>query len=132
MDIRIENVVKLMRKRLSLAKKSKFRKFLKLIAARIGRDSSMNRRTNRLWREIISKRHYFNLKSRVQDVISGLKFDNLIGFFDKIFEYKLKKLSIQEFSSKIKKLPVNVGRLRGFKGKLINDRNFYRFRNKFI
>jgi len=132
MDVRIENVVKLMRKRLKGVGKKKFDKFLKIISRRLRRDRSMNRRTNRLWNEVVTERHYFNIKSKVKKVVSKIEHKNLIEFFDQIFEKKLKKLSIQEFSSKIKKLPKKVGEVRGFKGKLIKNKNFFRYKNKFI
>lgn len=132
MDVRIENVVKLMRNRLEDVKTKKFDKFLSLIIKRISIDRSMIRRSNRLWNEILSKRNYFNLKSKVKKLESTIKKTDLLNFFDKIFEDKLKKLSIQEFSTKIKEIPEKVGLVRGIQGKLINDNNYFRKREKFI
>jgi secreted Zn-dependent insulinase-like peptidase len=121
-----------MRKKLKGVSKEKFNKFLKIISGRLKRDRSMNRRTNRLWNEIVTERHYFNIKERVKDLVSKIKKLDLMDFFDRIFKDKLKKLSIQEFSSKIKKVPKKVGKVRGFKGKLIKNKNFFRLKNKFI
>lgn len=132
MDISIGNLVNLMRKRLLSVKEKKFDKFLQLISRRIRRDRSMNRRTNRLWNELITERRYFNIKGKVKKIVAKLKKKNLIEFFNKVFEGKLKKLSIQEFSNKVKKVPKKAGKVRGYRGKLISNKDFFRNRNKFI
>jgi len=45
---------------------------------------------------------------------------------------KLSKLSIQEFSSRVPNLPSSVGSVRGVKGVLIGDRNYFRKKNQYL
>ena len=121
-----------LKKRLLKVSESKFVKFLKLIEKKISRDRNIVRRTNRLWRELISKRGYFNLKPLTREVAEKIEKSDLINFFERIFANKLSKLSIQEYSNKVEKLSSIVGSVRGVQGKLIKNKNYFRDRNRFI
>ena len=52
--------------------------------------------------------------------------------FDHVFNDELKKLSVQEFSRKIKKIPETLPKVRGFKSVLIKNKDFLRKKNEFI
>ena len=121
-----------MKKRLLKVDEKKFVKFLKFIVRKISKDRNMVRRSNRLWREIISKRGYFNLKPLTREVAEKIEKSDLINFFERIFANKLSKLSIQEYSNKVEKLSSIVGSVRGVQGKLIKNKNYFRDRNRFI
>jgi len=132
MDVRIENVVKLMRDRLEKVTEKKFKKFLKVLGKRISTDKSFVSRSNRLWKEIITGRKYYNIGKLVKRASSRMKKSHMLKFFDRVFYSKLSKLSIQEYSSKVKKFTKKVGKIRGVKGKLIKSRDYFRIKNKFI
>ena len=96
------------------------------------KDRNLNSRSNRLWKELISNRGYFNIKQISTKILSKLNLNDLFQFFDKSFNRNLSKLSIQEFSSKINHIPMNVGSIRGVRGLLLNDKNYFRKRNIFL
>ena len=133
MDLRIENVVKLMRERLLSTSELKFRKYKRILTRRIGkRDRSLMRRTKRLWNEIITNRRYFNIFQIVRKFSLNIEKKDLIKFFDKLFSKDLAKLSIQEFSSPVKLVPRTSLKVNGLKGILIKTKNFFRKRNKYL
>ena len=133
MDFRIENVIELMRKRLHSVTLMKFNIFKRIIWRRIRfKDRNLNSRSNRLWREIISKRRYYNIIPISRAILQNLTLPELLTFFDEKIYRKLSKLSIQEFSSKIEIIPRFVGSVRGVKGVLIEDRHYFRRKNQYI
>ena len=133
MDFRIENVIDMMRKRLHAITPQKLLVFKRIILRRIFfKDRNLNSRSNRLWKELISNRGYFNIKQISTKILSKLNLNDLFQFFDKSFNRNLSKLSIQEFSSKINHIPMNVGSIRGVRGLLLNDKNYFRKRNIFL
>ena len=96
MDIRIENVVELMKKRLEEVDEKKFYKHLSANEKLLSKpDTSINKRTFRLWDEIITGRGYFNLGSKIKEVTRVLRKDDMIIFFNSVFNKVLRKLSIQ-------------------------------------
>ena len=98
MDIRIENVVELMRKRLEMTDENRFVKYVKGIEKLLGKnDISLNKRTFRLWDEIVTQRGYFNLDDDIKEVTKSLKMKDVLEFFNTVFNRKLRKLSIQVF-----------------------------------
>ena len=131
--MRIENVVNLMRERLLDTSQSKFRKYKRIVARRIGiRDRSLMRRTNRLWNEIITGRKYFNIYYLIRNFARSVRKKDMMTFFDELFKKDLAKLSIQQFSTKIEVIPRNSPKLHGLKGKLIDTKNFFRKKNKYL
>ena len=133
MDLRIENVVNLMRKRLLETTELRFNKYKRIVARRIGkRDRSLMRRTKRLWNEIIIGRGYYNIFRVVKDFSRDIRKKDIIGFFDNLFKKELAKLSIQEFSFLVKVIPKSSPKVNGLKSKLIQTKNFFRRRNKYL
>ena len=96
MDLRIENVVELMGKKVVNVNKEKLGKFVKAAAKTIGKpDGNLNKRTYRLWDEIITGRGMFNLEREIAKVNKGITVEKVLEFFDRVFGKKLRKLSIQ-------------------------------------
>ena len=77
MDLRIENLLKKMRKRIEGTDEKKFEKMKYSIARRVGRkDRNIKKRTFRLWNEIVLKRYYFNMKKLALRYIKTIKLIN--------------------------------------------------------
>jgi secreted Zn-dependent insulinase-like peptidase len=133
MDLRIENVIKLMRKRLVETSEEKFEKYKDIIGRRIKRkDGSLKRRSERLWNEIIRGNNNYNINSKLKQIVRKLEKKHMIKFFDDLFTNNLAKLSIQEFSNKVKRIPRKTPKVKGRIAKIIKSRNMFRKRNKFI
>jgi len=133
MDFRVENVIEMMRKRLHSVKLVKFNLFKRIIWRRMNfKDRSLNSRSNRLWGEIINKSRYYNIKPISRAILESLTLSELLLFFDQKIYNKLSKLSIQEFSSRVQNLPTSTGIVRGVKGVLISDRNYFRKKNQYL
>lgn len=131
MDERIENIIKLMKKRIQNADTKKFKKAKSYILRKLGkRDSNLKNRTNRLWQEIVIKRKHYDMKKLVKKAIKKITKEKLLRFFDKMVNTKLKKLSIQEFSQKVKEIPKALPKIRGYKAKLIDQNNMDLLRKK--
>lgn len=133
MDLRIENVVKLMRKRLVNTTEDKFDKYKEIIGRRIRRkDRSFNRRSNRLWFEISTGNTNFNISKKIKRFIKNTEKKDMLKFFDDIFTKNLSKLSIQEFSNKIKSLPKTSPIVKGRYAMLIKRTDLFRKRNIYL
>jgi len=85
-----------------------------------------------LWNEIILKRFYFNKKKLVKEYTDDLELSDVLNFFDSMVDKNLKKLSVQEFSKKVKKLPSHVSKIRNYQSILLNDINDIRNREKYL
>jgi secreted Zn-dependent insulinase-like peptidase len=133
MDLRIENLIRLMRERLIETSEEKFEKYKEIIGKIIRRrDRSFKRRSERLWNEIVTENTNYNFSSKLKQIVRKLKKKEMIKFFDNLFTINLAKLSIQEFSNKVKRLPKKTQIVKGRIPKIIKSRNFFRKRNIFI
>jgi hypothetical protein len=62
-----------------------------------------------------------------------IKKEDVLKFFDAhMVKSKLKKLSVQEFSQKVTKLPTTAPKVRGYQSVLLKSSNDLRKRNKFL
>lgn len=96
MDVRIENVIDLMKKKLEAIDDIKFYKHLNGNAKILGKtDTSLNQRTLRLWDEIVTGRGYFNTISEIKNLKKLIKKEDILIFFNSVFNKHLSKLSIQ-------------------------------------
>ena len=133
MDLRIENLLKKMRERIANTDQKKFEKMKNSIARRVGRrDRNIKIRTFRLWNEIILKRYYFNMKKLAKKYVRHIKLSDVLTFFDKMVIKDLKKLSVQEFSKNVKKLPTNKPKIKQYQSILMKRADEIRRRKKFI
>jgi hypothetical protein len=74
MDVRIENVVELMKKKIEDTDNGKFIKYIRSTEKLLGKnDISLNKRTFRLWDEIVTKRGYFNIDDEIRNTTKTLQ-----------------------------------------------------------
>ncbi len=133
MDLRIENLLIKMRDRIANTDKKKFERMKFSVAKKIGaKDRNIRNRTYRLWNEIILKRFYFNMKKLAKRYVRKVTLNDVLIFFDKMVKKDLKKLSVQEFSNLIKKLPENKPMINNYKASLMKKTDELRKRRKFI
>lgn len=78
------------------------------------------------------KRYYFNIKPLAEEYVQKLKLSDVLNFFDKMVNKDLKKLSVQEFSKNVEKLPTNTPKINSYQSVLIKDTNELRKKGKFI
>ncbi len=133
MDLRIENLLKIMRERIRTTDKAKFEKMKLTVTRKIGkRDKNIKKRTFRLWNEIILKRYYFNIKKLSKKFAKNIKLEDVLNFFDKMILKDLRKLSVQEFSKHVEKLPYTTPKVNNYQSLLIRDNDEIRNKKKFI
>lgn len=133
MDLRIENLLKLMRERIKNTDKKKFEKMKRAIARKLGkRDRNIKLRTFRLWNEIVLNRYYFNMKKLAKKFVKKITLKDVLSFFDTMVTRDLKKLSVQEFSKNVKKLPTNKPKIKKYQSVLMKKSDEIRKRRKFI
>jgi len=133
MDLRIENLIKKMRDRIKNTDSAKFEKIKKSVSKKVGKkDRNIKKRTFRLWNEIVMKRYYFNMKRLAKKYMKKVKLDDVLKFFDKMVSKDLKKLSVQEFSKNVMKLPTNTPKVKKYQSILMKDYEDIRRRQKFI
>jgi insulysin len=145
-DLKIEEVIPVMRKKIEQTSKKKFQKTKHHVYYKLTRkDSSLKDRTNRIWGEMISRRRYFDIRRIVNYFIkvnekSFLKKQNILDFFDEVFTKSLKKISVQVFnkdSNKDDKEQVKVSKIiRGgetlpFEPVVLPNRNYFRTNKKY-
>jgi hypothetical protein len=85
-----------------------------------------------LWNEIITGRHYYNIKQIANDYVKNLTKEDILKFFDKMVNTHMKKLSVQEFSQKADRLPNDTPTVRGYKSKLIKNLDYLRNNKKYL
>lgn len=105
-DIKIENVINIMRSRIEEITQDKLEKIKFAVEKKLNkRENMLKSRTNRLWNEIILSRNFFNFQKMLQKYLkaNSKKITNkyILQFFDKVFSKNLCKLSIQEFSRNV-------------------------------
>jgi insulysin len=133
MDLRIENLLIKMRNRIANTDQKKFERMKFSVARKLGaRDRNIKHRTFRLWNEIILKRYYFNMKKLARRYVRKITINDVLDFFDKMVKKDLKKLSVQEFSNLVKKLPKNKPIVNKYKAFLMTRTDKLRKRKNFI
>ena len=133
MDLRIENLIKKMRERIQNTDNAKFEKLKLSIARKVGkRDKNIKKRTFRLWNEIVLKRYYFNMKKLAKSFAKTIKLEDVLKFFDKMVSKDLRKLSVQEFSKNVLKLPTTTPKINKYQSVLMKNFDDIRKRKKFI
>ena len=133
MDLRVENLIKIMRERIKTTDQAKFEKMKFAVERKVGKkDKNIKKRTFRLWNEIILQRYYFNIKKISKKFVKNIKLEDVLNFFDKFASKDLKKLSVQEFSKNVEKLPTNTPKVNGYQSILMKDNDDIRKKRKFI
>jgi len=77
-------------------------------------------------------RYYFNIKPLALEYVENLNLSDVLSFFDRMVSKDLKKLSVQEFSKNVEKLPTDTPKVNSYQSVLIKDTNEIRKRGKFI
>jgi len=126
MDEEIEKVVDLMKLMIRKVDENKFKSTLANVVKKIGKnDTSFKERTIRLWSEIIHMRYHYNLYQEVAKEAEKINVESLNETFFEIFK-KLKKVSIQLFSSHSGNISSELNSLANSKKIIINDLNYFR------
>jgi len=72
------------------------------------------------------------MKPLAEEYIQNLKLSDILKFFDNMVRKDLKKLSVQEFSKDVDKLPTSTPKVNEYQSVLLKDTNELRKRGKFI
>jgi insulysin len=139
MDEKIEEVINKMYKRVKNYPDGDFDKLkLTMIRKLTKKYDRFKSRSDLIWTNILDNKN-FNFKLELSEESKKITKRDIIIFFDQIFNINLRKLSIQEFSNQIEKIPQGLnlnkrnGKFMNFIPKLIadGDFNYFRKRKKF-
>jgi len=72
------------------------------------------------------------MKPLALEYVEKLTLKDVLNFFDKMVKKDLRKLSVQEFSKDVEKLPKEAPKVNSYQSILIKDTNQLRKREKYI